>query len=122
MSSSPTLLISGVYHGLANARYDGSSDEFETLPIHGSAYYLSPASGSQTVALSLNEFQGQIEFLATLDTDEATATWTEVYVLGDFSTRLTENIAVNIRGNFTWIKARVVGFEHGVINEIRIAY
>lgn len=117
---SSTLLVSGIYHGVPGDIYDGSSDEITIPPSRGSAYYLGPTSGSQTIGLSLVNFQGTIEFFGTLDTNPKDATWSLIYEFGDGSARITENLAVNVKGNYTWVKAEVKNFTHGVINEIRI--
>jgi hypothetical protein len=75
------------------------------------------------VTFSLDQFEGRIVLQATLDTVPATATWFNVFEIGDGSSvPLTDYHPESIVGNFVWVRTNVTAFEGGTINSVTITY
>ena len=83
MSQTQTILATTVY-GEASGNYDGSSQDWYSDPAQAADYYRG-RGGLQTVTFSLDQFEGRVALQATLDTVPATATWFDVYEIGDGS-------------------------------------
>lgn len=98
-----------------------------TTTIYGdkqpaAAYYLATAS-LQTLSWYLTNVTGLITIQVSLATspDEATDDdWFTVYTKSCSST--TEINYQNITGNFVWIRAKIVSFTQGVIQNIKVSY
>ena len=50
------------------------------------------------------------------------AAWFDVAVYGDDSTVLTDYHPITVTGNFTFMRARITGFDAGTINSITLTY
>lgn len=120
MITTQTILNTTV-HGVPSGNYDGSSQDWYSDPVQAADYYRG-RGGLQTVTFSLAAFQGHIVIQATLDTVPETATWFDVYEIGDNLVPITDFHPESITGNFVWVRANVQAFEAGTINFINIAY
>lgn len=108
--------------GTPSGNYDGSSQDWAGVPQQAANYY-GAYGGLQTVAYYLNQFQGLIRLEATLETDPTSnSDWFEIGRFDSTNTQTTNNFAVNITGNFTWIRARVEGFDYGTITKLMLSY
>jgi len=108
--------------GTPSGNYDGSSQDWSGVPQQAANYY-GGFGGLQTVAYYLNQFQGLIKIEATLETDPTSdLDWFMVDKFDSLSTQTTNNFAVNITGNFTWIRANVEGFNSGTITKVMLSY
>lgn len=108
--------------GTPSGNYDGSSQDWAGVPQQAANYY-GAYGGLQTVAYYLNQFRGLIRLEATLETDPTSnSDWFEIGRFDSTNTQTTNNFAVNITGNFTWIRARVEGFDYGTITKLMLSY
>lgn len=119
MTTVNTILDATVY-GQPSGNYDGSSQNWYSDPVQAADYYRG-RGGLQTVTFSLNQFDGEIRLQATLDTLPDTATWFDVYTIGD-GTPLTDYHPESVLGNFVWVRCNVRLFEAGTINFVTITY
>lgn len=122
MNFTSTVLIPSTTVGTPSGNYDGSSLLFYGNAAPAANYYGGERS-LQTVTLNLTDFVGEITLQATLNdalsvsTDQAEWFDTQTY-----SAAGTGIYPFSIVGNFTFMRARVAGFEAGTINSITIAY
>lgn len=115
-----TLLDSVVY-GEPSGNYDGSSQDWASDAAKAAGYYQG-RGGVQTVRFVVDEFVGTIRIEATLDSDAATATWFTVLDYGDADTATTATQSETAVGNFTWLRAHVLGFDAGTIESVSVTY
>lgn len=120
MSQTQTILATTVY-GQASGNYDGSSQDWYSDPVQAADYYRG-RGGLQTVTFNLNQFEGLLVLQATLDTVPDTATWFDVYEIGDGSVPLTDYHPESIVGNFVWVRTHTTAFEGGTIDSVTITY
>lgn len=114
-------ILATTIHGQPSGNYDGSSLDWASTPVQAADYYRGRGS-VQTVTFSFDSFQGRCVLEASLDTDPDTASWFEVYNIGDPLVPLTDYHPESIQGNFVWIRARIELFDAGIINYINITY
>lgn len=125
MSINTVVLVPLTEHGVPSGNYDGSSQDFVADPQKAANYYRG-RGGLQTVRFAVTNFIGAITIQATLDADPAAARWFTTYAYGDDSANMdgstTQTLSVNIRGNFTWIRAAVTNFQYGTIDQVSVSY
>ena len=109
-------------YGTPSGNYDGSSIDFDGDRAIAASYYR--VANEQTLRFDLNDFRGVIQVQATLDDDPPThdENWFTVYTTPEDSSAITMFGSVNIRGNFTWMRCKVIGFDGGTINFFNIVY
>ena len=118
---STQTLVSNVVYGTPSGNYDGSSQDWLTDAVPAASYYGGQGS-LQTITYRLQDFVGIITMEATLNDQQESAPWFEIATYSDGSTMETGTIPVNVLGNFTWIRARITGFDAGTIQSITVAY
>ena len=122
MKTTTLELLPTTTYGTPSGNYDGSSQDWSGDRQQAANYY-GGFGGLQTIAYSLNGFQGRIKIEATLDSDPTTdAAWFKVNEFDSTSTTTTNNFSVNITGNFTWIRANVEDFDAGTITKLYMSY
>ena len=123
MQTQDLILLPLTVYGTPSGNYDGSSDtDFDGNRQKAVGYYRRP-SGVQTVQFNVDDFDGSITIQATLDDDPTVdSEWFDVFEFPDDSSAITADIAYSIKGNFTWMRARVAGFQGGRINSIILSY
>jgi hypothetical protein len=122
MKTSLYTLLPSTVHGTQSENYDGIATEFTGIPFKAAAYY-TKNKNLQTVAWFLDNLEATVYIEATLDEDPNSANYSEIMTLtGTLGAELTENDWVNIDGNFTWIRARVVDFNAGQIIKVSLSY
>jgi hypothetical protein len=114
-------LVTNVTYGTPSGNYDGSSQDWLTDAVPAANYYGGQGS-LQTIIYRLQGFVGTIRIEATLNDSQISAPWFEVATYGDGSTVETGTIPVNITGNFTWLRAQIIGFDAGTIQSISVNY
>lgn len=116
--------------GVPSGNYDGSSQEWYSDPVKAANYYKGHG-WIQTIWYNVTDFQGEIVIQATLDpspgavTDPDFATspgWFTVDTFGDLSSQTTDYRPVTVAGNFTWLRAKIIGFDSGTINRVHVTY
>ena len=107
--------------GTPSGNYDGSSQDWFSNAVKAANYYRG-RSGIQTIGFSVTSFVGEIFIEATLDDDPDSAAWFTTLAYGDQSSSITQIISETITGNFTWLRARVQGFDSGTINTVSVTY
>lgn len=94
------------------------------------AYYLGNKD-LQTVNINLAGVTGNIFIQASLATDPQEIDWFDVYeVVANASAPANSaaniaaytNEAVNIEGNFVWMRAEVIDFQAGIVQFIKLSY
>jgi hypothetical protein len=122
MRTTTVQLLPTTTYGTPSGNYDGSSLDWSGDDQKAANYY-GGFGQLQTVAFYLLNFQGLIRIEATLESEPAVdADWFKVNDFDSTSTATTNNFSVNITGNFTWIRATVIGFEAGTITKIMLSY
>lgn len=121
MKTTVLQLLPTTSYGTPSGNYDGSSQDWAGVKQQAADYY-GGFGGLQTVAFYLNQFEGDIEIEATLETDPGESHWFRVYRFESASAQITENFSTNIRGNFVWLRARVQNFTAGTITKISVSY
>lgn len=121
MKTTVLQLLPTTTYGTPSGNYDGSSQDWAGVKQQAADYY-GGFGGLQTVAFYLNQFEGNIEIEATLDSDPTDDSWFRVHLFETSSSAVTENFSINIRGNFVWLRAKVRDFTAGVINKITVSY
>jgi len=114
-------LVANVVYGQASGNYDGSSQDWYSDAVPAANYYGGQGS-LQTITYQLQGFVGVITIEATLNDAQLSAPWFEVATYSDGSTIETGTIPVNVVGNFTWLRAKITGFDSGTIQAITAAY
>ncbi len=114
-------LLQDVVYGQASGNYDGSSLLFYSNAVPAANYY--GGNGSvQTIIYRLEDVQANITVQATLNDLSDQAQWFDVNTFSDGSTVHNGIFAVNVTGNFVWLRARVELFEAGIIKNITANY
>jgi hypothetical protein len=122
MRTTTVQLLPTTSYGTPSGNYDGSSLDWSG-DIQQAANYYGGFGQLQTVAFYLLNFQGLIRIEATLDTTPvADSAWFKVYDFDSIENPTTNNFSTNISGNFTWIRATVIGFEAGTISKVMMSY
>lgn len=121
MRTDDLVLIPFTEHGVPSGNYDGSSLDFDGNKQPAANYYRR-ASSTQTVYFNTTDFVGTITVQATLDDPVDSASWFDVYSLGDGSTAITVNTSTAITGNFTWMRVSITDFNSGTITGIALSY
>lgn len=114
-------MLSAVEYGQASGNYDGSSLLFYSNAVPAANYY--GGNGSiQTLFYDLAGFVGTITIQATLNDLPEQAQWFDISERGDGSTSDTGYTSATVTGNFSWLRARVAGFEAGTITSVTAVY
>ena len=122
MKTTTLQLLPTTTYGTPSGNYDGSSEDWAGDAQQAANYY-GGFGGLQTIAIYLLNFQGRIVIEATLDADPVQdLQWFEVSRFSSLTETTTRNFSVNVTGNFTWIRARVEGFEAGTITKVEMSY
>ena len=115
-----TILGTTVY-GEASGNYDGSSQDFLSDPVRAANYY-GGQGAIQTASIQVTDFVGTITLQATLADQVGQAAWFDVAEYGDASSAITDYHPITVTGNFTFMRARITGFDAGTINSITLTY
>lgn len=122
MRTTTVQLLPTTTYGTPSGNYDGSSLDWSGVEQKAADYY-GGFGQLQTVAFYLLNFQGLIRIEATLESEPTVdADWFRVNEFDSTSSTTTNNFSVNITGNFTWIRANVVGFDAGTITKVTMSY
>jgi hypothetical protein len=122
MKTTTLQLLPTTTYGTPSGNYDGSSLDWSG-PDQPAADYYGGFGQLQTVAFYLLNFQGLIRIEATLESVPATdADWFKIYDFDSVAAPTTNNFSTNITGNFTWIRATVIGFDAGTITKVMMSY
>ena len=96
----------------------------------GASYIITPRS-LQTVNINLTNCTGNITIEASLATTPDNTDWFKVYELeananaaSNSAPQIASNASVytNIDGNFVYMRAKVVDFNGGVVNFVKLSY
>jgi hypothetical protein len=96
----------------------------------GASYIITPRS-LQTVNINLTNCTGNITIEASLATTPVDADWFKVYELeananaaSNSAPQIASNASVytNIDGNFVYMRAKVVDFNGGLVNFVKLSY
>jgi hypothetical protein len=122
MKTTTLQLLPTTSYGTPSGNYDGSSLDWSGEDQKAADYY-GGFGQLQTVAFYLLNFQGLIRIEATLESIPVTdADWFKVYDFDSIADPTTDNFSTNITGNFTWIRATVIGFDAGTITKVMMSY
>ena len=122
MSQSTTLILlpQTVY------KNDGTADPYNvtgnTQPA--AAYYLGNQD-LQTLSFSFTEVTGNLVIEATLANPPADGDWFKVYEISannQSNTNANLNSYTNISGNFVNMRAKIVDFNNGTVQFVKISY
>ena len=74
----------------------------------------------QTLTWTLTAFTGLVSIQATLVEDPSEDDWFTAYTIPGNNT--TQTSYHNLAGNFVWLRAKITGFQQGVIQSIKVSY
>lgn len=74
----------------------------------------------QTLTWTLTAFTGLVSIQATLVEDPTEDDWFTAYTISGNNTTMTSYH--NLLGNFVWLRAKVTGFQQGVIQSVKVSY
>jgi len=94
---------------------------FYSNAVPAANYYAGNGS-IQTVLYNLTGFVGTIVIEATLNDLPDEAKWFDISQRGDNSTADFGITTSTVTGNFSWVRARVDGFDAGTIQVVNISY
>jgi len=114
-------LLPSTTYGTPSGNYDGSSTSFIGNAIPAANYYGGQGS-AQTAMIQATGFVGVITIEATLNDWTQQALWFEVETYGNASVPTTDTQAINMLGNFVWLRAKVTDFTAGAINSATVIY
>jgi hypothetical protein len=121
MTTTTQTILSGVVYGQASGNYDGSSQDWYSNAVPAANYY--GGNGSvQTLFYNLSAFVGTITIQATLNDIPSQAQWFDISERGDGITPDTGYTSSTVTGNFSWLRARVEGFDAGNIVAVTAVY
>ena len=115
MTLNEEALLPQTVYGTPSGNYDGSSLAFESDPVRAANYYGGQGS-IQTATIRTTDFVGNVVLQATLnDQPSIQAAWFNVDTF-DSPSASSGIDGRTVVGNFTFIRARVDGFEAGSIS------
>jgi hypothetical protein len=121
MTLNEEYLLTRTVYGQASGNYDGSSQDFIGDPVRAANYY-GGQGAIQTVTMRISGFIGTITIQATLnDQPSIQAAWFDIAEL-DSPTAGTAVDGRTIVGNFTFLRAKITGFDGGIIDSIIEAF
>lgn len=121
MTTTTQTMLSNVVFGQASGNYDGSSQLFYSNAVPAANYY--GGNGSiQTLFYNLSSFVGTITIQATLNDLPEQAQWFDISERGDGVNPDTGLTSATVTGNFSWVRARVDGFDGGTITGVYEVY
>jgi hypothetical protein len=108
-------------YGIPSGNYDGSTPDFIGDAIPAANFYGGQGS-AQTAIITSTGFVGIMTIEATLNDLTQQALWFDVATYGNGIDPYTEVQALNIIGNFVWLRAKVTQFVAGTINSANVVY
>ena len=121
MQTTTVQLLPTTTFGTPSGNYNGTSSFFAGDALKAADYY-GGFGQLQTLAYFLNGFQGTITIQASLDAEPTTdEDWFTAFI-STSSSPVTNSFPVNIRGNFTWVRAFVSDFQAGTITKLTMSY
>jgi hypothetical protein len=114
-------MLGGIEYGQASGNYDGSSQLFYSNAVPAANYYAGNGS-IQTIYYNFSGFVGTVVVEATLNDLPEQAQWFEISERGDGITPDTGLTTSTVTGNFSWLRARVEGFDAGTIQAVYVIY
>lgn len=121
MTLNNEIILGATVYGQASGNYDGSSQDFHSDAVRAANYY-GGQGAIQTATIQVTNFIGLITLEATLADQLGEAAWFDVDTYGGDSTVITDYHPITIIGNFTFMRARITGFDAGTINSITLTY
>ena len=121
MRTTTVQLLPTTTFGTPSGNYDGSSLDFDGVSNKAPGYYSQGAS-LQTLGYFLSGFTGKIIVEASLTATPTAADWFTVNTLDGQVGTTTRNFSANINGNFVWIRANVINFSAGSIQNLTMSY
>jgi hypothetical protein len=118
---STVTMLDNVVYGTASGNYDGSSQNWYSNAVPAANYYAGNGN-LQTIRYELTGFVGVITIEATLNDLPEQAQWFEISVRGDGITPDSGVTTSTVTGNFSWVRARVDGFDAGTISTVSVLY
>jgi hypothetical protein len=101
--------------------YDGTTNIIIGTAVPAANYYGGQGS-AQTALIQVTGFIGNITLQGTLNDWTEQALWFDIESYGNTSTPTTDSTAINMIGNFVWIRAKVTDFTGGTINSANLVY
>jgi hypothetical protein len=114
-------VLENVVYGTASGNYDGSSQLFYSNAVPAANYYAGYGS-IQTIRYELTGFVGIITMQATLNDLPEQAQGVDISERGDGITPDSGVTTSTVTGNFSWIRARIEGFDAGNITSVSVSY
>lgn len=122
MALTTKTLLPLTTYGVPSGNYTGNTPDFIGDAIPAASYYTVKGGGMQTAVITAAGFVGVVTLEATLGDIHEQAAWFEVATYGSATTPTSGTTAVNLLGNFVWVRARVTEFTSGTINSAILLY
>jgi hypothetical protein len=129
MSQTTTLIL------LPQTTWNGNVSNVQIYDVVGdkkqAASYYVGSKDLQTVNINLAGVTGNILIQATLATEPVEVDWFNVYKIeanagapanseGNLNAFLNE--AINVEGNFVWMRAKIQDFNGGIVQYVKLSY
>ena len=121
MNLTSEKILNSTTYGTASGNYDGTSSAFIGNAIPAANYYGGQGS-AQTAIIETTGFTGVITIEASLNDWTQQAEWFAVETYGNTTVPTTNTQAINMLGNFVWLRARVSDFTAGTINSGNVIF
>ena len=118
--TSESLLPTTTY-GIPSGNYDGSTPYFVGNAVPAANFYGGQGS-AQTALITVTNLVGVITLQGSLNSQTEQAVWFDIESYGNASVATTNTTAINMIGNFVWLRASVTDFTAGTINSANLAF
>ena len=121
MTLNTEVLLPYTTLGIPSGNYDGHSTAFVGNAIPAANYYGGQGSG-QTALIQSTNLLGNVTIQGTLNSWTEQALWFDIVSYGSNTVSTTNTAALNMIGNFAWLRASVTGFTGGTINSANVVF
>lgn len=121
MTLNTEVLLPYTTLGIPSGNYDGHSTTFVGNAIPAANYYGGQGSG-QTALIQSTNLLGNVTIQGTLNSWTEQALWFDIVSYGSNTVSTTNTAALNMIGNFAWLRAKVTGFTGGTINSANVIF
>ena len=122
MALTTKTLLPLTTYGVPSGNYNGTSLDFIGDTVPGASYYTVKHGSNQTAVITTTNFIGVITLQASLGTVAEQDAWFDVATYGNSTTPTTGTTAINLVGNFVWVRAAVTSFTDGTINSANLLF
>ena len=114
-------LLPPTTYGIPSGNYNGANTQFYGNAIPAANYYGGQGS-AQTAMIQTTDFVGVLTIEGSLNDWTQQAEWFRIETYGNANVATTDTQAINMIGNFVWLRANVSSFTGGTINSGNVIF